>query len=61
MDLTANQILSENNIQFEKIGYCKYQLIYKGKKVIRPDEPKNCYKLLLNKFGINEPRLKNFK
>jgi hypothetical protein len=61
MDLTANEILEENLIQSERIGYCKWILKFNGKEIIRPDKPSDCYQLLINEFGITEPRLKNFK
>lgn len=61
MELTANKILEENNIQFKRIGYCKWVLIFNNKTIIRPDNPKDCYELLIKEFGITEPRLKYFK
>jgi hypothetical protein len=60
MDLTANEILQENNIESIKIGYCKYNLRFNGKEILRPENPRNCYQLLKDEFGIDEPRFKKF-
>lgn len=61
MDLTANEILKENNIESIRVGYCKFHLKFNEKEVVRPDNPRDCYELLKKEFEIDEPRLKDFK
>ena len=58
--MIANDILKQNGIisHRTKDGFI---LKFNDKEVIRPDKPKDCYQLLIDEFGIVEPRLKNFK
>lgn len=64
--MSAIEILSENKVVYfcgPFLGRGKPRektLIYKGKTVPCPPRPKQCYQLLINEFGIYEPRLKNF-
>ncbi len=58
--MNATEILKENGIDMIKIGKV-WHLQKDGKTIIRPDHPRHCYKLLIDEFGIIEPRLKDFK
>lgn len=58
--MIAKEILKENGIsmiQIDKIWHLQKD----GKTIVRPDNPKNCYDLLIEEFGITETRLKDFK
>jgi len=58
--MSAEVILNENGISMVKIG--KVWHLQKGDKiVVRPNLPRFCYQLLIDEFGLTEPRLKNFK
>lgn len=58
--MSAEEILNENGISMIKID--KVWHLQKGNKmVVRPNLPRFCYKLLIDEFGITEPRLKDFK
>lgn len=58
--MSAEEILRENGISMIKIDKV-WHLQKDGKIIVRPNLPKFCYQLLINEFGITEPRLKDFK
>ena len=59
MDLTPQEILEENDVFIISIQGVKH-LVHNGITVIRP-APEKIYQKLIDKFGITEPRFKNFK
>jgi hypothetical protein len=58
--MIAKDILNENGVSMIKIDKV-WHLQKNGKTIVRPDNPKFCYQLLIDEFGITEPRLKDFK
>lgn len=57
---SAKEILSENGIEMIRIDHVWF-LEKDGKRIVRPNLPKYCYPLILSEFGVDEPRLKDFK
>lgn len=57
---SAKDILLENGVEMVKIDQVWY-LEKDGKRIIRPNLPRFCYLLIMHEFGIDEPRLKDFK
>lgn len=57
---SAQSILAEHGINIVKVDGKRY-LEKEGKLVLRPDKPKDCYQLLIDEFGVTEPRLINFR
>lgn len=57
---SAKKILQENGVEMVKIDKVWY-LEKDGKRIVRPAIPKFCYPLLMSEFGIDEPRLKDFR
>jgi len=58
--MSAEKILKENGVSMIRIDNV-WHLQKDNKTVVRPNLPKFCYQVLINEFGITEPRLKDFK
>jgi hypothetical protein len=57
---SPQQILLDNGVKIVTENKVRY-LEFSGKKVIRPDLPSRCYQVLIDQFGIKEPRLLEFR